>query len=222
MRRAKYICFEGTDGVGKTTQLKLLAEYLRGLGFKVMETKAFGAQQSEVSQEIRKIMLDAKWDMPDIAREYLAQAMTAICLQDVVYPVRYDYDFILQDRGVLSNLSYSQANRISSTIGEQLARYSNEGRVHDLYDCIIYLRGDVATALNKARGAKQEFESGDVIESRGKFFMAAVDENMQNEARKFWNVNEIQIDNKSIEQVAEDIKETIIDKFSLRSLTESR
>ncbi|MBE7087406.1 MAG: dTMP kinase, partial [Clostridiales bacterium] len=55
---AKFITFEGCEGVGKSTQLRLLQNYLNERNVKYFFTREPGG--SSVSEQIRKIILDGK------------------------------------------------------------------------------------------------------------------------------------------------------------------
>jgi dTMP kinase len=60
--RGRFISLEGGEGVGKSTQLKALAEALRGRGLEVVETREPGG--SPGAEAIRKLLLegeDERW-----------------------------------------------------------------------------------------------------------------------------------------------------------------
>jgi dTMP kinase len=104
MPTAKYICFEGTEGSGKSTQTQKLVDYLRSKGYKVLQTKEPGTPLSPLTMELRKIMLDSQYEsqLTMTARELISQAIRSIHLERVVIPALSEYDYIIQDRGILS------------------------------------------------------------------------------------------------------------------------
>ena len=111
MKKAKYICLEGTEGVGKTTQTRKLVDTLRARGYAVLETKEPGSPHSPLTMTLRGIMLDNQYDsqMTRPAREFISQAIRSIHLEQVIVPNLYKYDFIIQDRGILSGYAYGTA-----------------------------------------------------------------------------------------------------------------
>ncbi len=216
MKRARYICFEGTEGVGKTTQCNLLAQRLIASGYKVLLTKEPGTPYSPLTMVLRTIMLDKQYDteltLP--ARELISQAIRSIHLEKVVYPNLDQYDFIVQDRGVLSGLAYGVGCGNSKQWIEHLAQHvvDESGQIqqmYSLYDDVVYLQGNVSKGLDKAKAAKQEFAAGDAIEAKGVGFMNGVAANMNEYSKDFNGVKYINVDGKDIEQVAKEILEAL-------------
>lgn len=214
MKKATYICFEGTEGVGKTTQTQKLVDYLRGKGYSVLQTKEPGVNHAPLTMTLRAIMLDKQYDdaLTAPARELISQAIRSIHMEKVVLPAVAEYDFIVQDRGVLSGLSYGSAcgNDTETLVG--LAEYVTESSrsiLNDgLYDSIIYLKGDTSAGLKKALSAKQEFAQGDAMEARGNTFMEQVSRNMDDFSQAF-NTKTINVDGKNIEQVFAEILDVL-------------
>lgn len=189
-RKAKYFVLEGVEGCGKTTHCKLLAEYLRSKGFRVLETKEPGTPLAPLTMELRKVMLDAKYEsqMTPVAREFVSQAIRSIHVEKVIIPALQEYDYIIQDRGILSGLSYGHACGNQHLFLAQLASEvckNTGGDWSELYDMVVYLKNDVTKGLEIAKQSKQEFATGDAIEAKGNEFMATVAKDMDRMVNAF-------------------------------------
>lgn len=211
MSNARYICFEGTEGVGKTTQCNLLAQKLMTLGYRVLLTKEPGSPYAPLTMILRQIMLDRQYDealtLP--ARELISQAIRSIHLEKVIYPNLDNYDFILQDRGMLSGLAYGVACGNDPSWIDDLMRHIvdplKETSPYKLYSDIVFLRGDPTRGLETAKKSKQEFVAGDAIEAKGSAFMEVTAANMNKYSSAFTGVQYIDVDNQSIEEVHKEI-----------------
>lgn len=211
-RKAKYICLEGTEGVGKTTQTKRLVESLTAQGYRVLQTKEPGIDLVPLTMKLRGIMLDNQYDavLTKPAREFISQAIRSIHLERLIVPSLYEYDYIIQDRGILSGYAYGEAcgNSFDSihSMAVQNVDSADMGvlRPESIYDLVIYLRGNSVKGLQKAKASKQEFETGDAMESRGITFIDKVAKNMDEMSFRFKTVR-IDVDDKSIEEVHSEI-----------------
>jgi dTMP kinase len=214
MKKAVYICLEGTEGVGKTTQTQKLVDHLRSKGFKVLQTKEPGTNHAPLTMQLRAIMLDNQYDnqLTVPARELISQAIRSIHIEKVIIPALTEVDYIIQDRGILSGLSYGAAcgNDLDSLgflarfVAEPAKNILDEG----FYDGIIYLKGDTTAGLKKALEAKQEFATGDAMESRGNTFMQTAAANMDANSELF-NTTTINVEGKGIEEVFKDILQAL-------------
>lgn len=205
MINSRYVCFEGVDGVGKTTQIDKVYEYLTKKGFSVLKTKEPGSSIAPTTLQLRSLMLDSKYknEISSRSRELISQAIRSIHI-DTIKKESSGYDFILQDRGILSALSYGEASKMKEMDLKYLNDFSCSQDYDSLYDDIIYLRGSPEQSLEKALSAKQEFEQGDVIESYGSDFMTKVQKNMDRYSKEF-NTHVIDICDKNIDEVFIDI-----------------
>lgn len=213
MRKAKYICFEGTEGSGKTTHTTKLVKYLQEKGFKVLLTKEPGTPHAPITMELRGIMLDAKYDaqLTVVAREFISQAIRSIHIDKVILPALEEYDYIIQDRGILSGIAYGHACGNSHLFLSQLASETCRNAKcdwHDLYDKVIYLRNDTSKGLARAKLAKQEFAAGDAIEAKGDEFMLRVAKNMNEMVGAFSHCT-IDMEGKSVEENFNEILRSI-------------
>lgn len=210
MKKARYICLEGTEGVGKTTQTQLLVDVLKARGFSVLQTKEPGTSLVPLTMILRGIMLDAQYDaeLTRPARELISQAIRSIHMERLILPSLYNYDFIIQDRGVLSGLAYGTAcgndvRFLNQLIDDVMPIDDYTGTTVD-YERVVYLRGDSKKGLARAKTAKQEFAAGDAIEAKGDSFMTQVSKNMDFMSEGFPTVR-IDVDGKSIEDVHNEI-----------------
>ena len=145
---AQYIVFEGTEGVGKTTQTQKLVDYLKVQGFSVFHTKEPGTVHSPLTMQLRGIMLDNQYDdqLTQNARELVSQAIRSIHLEKVIRPAMNKYDFIVQDRGILSGLAYGEAcgndigwlETLADCVSEPMTS-SHNGFYNELYTRTIFL-----------------------------------------------------------------------------------
>jgi dTMP kinase len=210
MKKARYICFEGTDGAGKTTQIDKLVEHLRSKGLKVLQTSEPGTPLSPLTMTLRGIMLDKQYDaeMTSQARELVSQAIRSISYQKVVAPALQEYDYIIQSRGNLSALAYGKACGHADQDILYLGQYATNHNPLEMYDCIIYLRGDVSKGLQRASSAKQEYKAGDAMEAKGVSFLEPARENMD-EMSSWFPTATIFVDGKGIEEVFQEILKTL-------------
>lgn len=190
MRKAKYLCLEGTEGSGKSTHTAKLVKYLTEKGFKVLQTKEPGTPLAPLTMDLRGIMLDAKHEtqMTVPARELISQAIRSIHIEKVVIPALSEYDFIIQDRGILSGLAYGhQCGNSHWDLNHLAAMVTKVAGIpwHDLYDKVIYLKNDAAKGLARAKLAKQEFTAGDAMEAKGDAFMVKVAADMDEMVQAF-------------------------------------
>jgi dTMP kinase len=216
IKKAKYFVIEGVEGVGKTTQTQLLVDALKARGFSVLQTKEPGTSLVPLTMVLRGIMLDNQYDaeMTRPAREFISQAIRSIHLERLVVPALGKYDFIIQDRGILSGYAYGTAcgNTFSDLkqLTDQVVDAADNSLnvlppiTAEMYDTVLYLRGDSLKGLAKAKAAKQEFSTGDAMESRGDDFMTQVSFNMDHMSESF-NTVRIDVDGKSIEEVHNEI-----------------
>jgi thymidylate kinase len=136
----------------------------------------------------------------------------------VIIPNIYDYDYIIQDRGILSGYAYGEACgnhfddlRLMSARNVESADENHHVlplTPEHIYDSVIYLRGDSLKGLQKAKSSKQEFDGGDAMESRGDNFIIKVSKNMEQMSLRF-KTTTINVENKSIDEVHSEIMKSL-------------
>ncbi|MGC9454834.1 MAG: dTMP kinase [Phycisphaerae bacterium] len=104
----KFIVIDGPDGAGKTTQQKLLAQWLRDAGMRVVETQDPGG--TAIGDNIRRILLDGKHSEMAVATELmLYMASRAQLAEEVIRPALARGDCVLCDRWVSATIAYQGA-----------------------------------------------------------------------------------------------------------------
>ena len=105
MVRGKFITFEGCDGCGKSTQLRLLSEYLTKNNIGHIFTREPGG--GKISEAIREILLSGKnMEMTDECEALLYAASRVQHLSDRVEPALSEGKLVICDRYVDSSLAY--------------------------------------------------------------------------------------------------------------------
>jgi dTMP kinase len=107
--RRKFIVFDGPDGSGKSTQIKLLNDYLTKLSIEVVVTNDPGG--TPIGDQIRQLLkYGAKGKMDVLTELMLFMASRAQLLSDVILPAINDNKVILCDRFVSATCAYQGAS----------------------------------------------------------------------------------------------------------------
>jgi len=144
----RFITFEGIDGCGKTTQLRLLAQRLREQGRAVVETVEPGG--TEIGRQIRKILLDPANTSIHARTELLLYfASRAQNVEEVIRPALAAGQIVLCDRFTDSTLAYQGHGRgLDPDVILALDRIACHG-LHP--DTTILIDIDLETSLARAR-----------------------------------------------------------------------
>jgi dTMP kinase len=124
--RGVFVCFEGGEGAGKSTQSQLLRQRLETAGHGVVLTREPGA--TPVGAEVRRIVLDpTTGELADRTEALLYAADKAEHIHAVVRPALERGDVVITDRYVDSTLAYQGAGRdLDAGDLEWVARWATE------------------------------------------------------------------------------------------------
>ena len=123
-----FVCFEGGEGSGKSTQSRLLRDWLQAEGYPVLLT--FEPGDTEVGRQLRRIVLSPETgELADRTEALLYAADKAEHVDLVVQPALDRGEVVVTDRYVDSTLAYQGAGRtLDVREVEQVARWAT----HDL------------------------------------------------------------------------------------------
>ncbi|RJQ56502.1 MAG: dTMP kinase [Nitrospiraceae bacterium] len=147
-----FISFEGIEGAGKSTQSKLLAEYLRPRGHTVITTVEPGG--TGIGQQIRALLLEPGNHMDPLTELLLYYASRAQHAREVIYPALLKNTVVITDRFTDSTTAYQgYARGLDLSIIDAL----NEIVVPDLKPFLTFLLDlDVEEGLRRNRHARKE------------------------------------------------------------------
>jgi dTMP kinase len=145
----RFVALEGGEGAGKSTQLELLAQWLRERGHDVVVTREPGA--TAAGAKVRAVLLDPETGrLAPRAEALLYAADRAQHVAEVVRPALRRGAVVLTDRYVDSSLAYQGAGReLERDDVARLSRWATEGLVPDL---VVLLDVDPEVGLLRATG----------------------------------------------------------------------
>ncbi len=133
-----FITFEGVEGCGKTTQIKLLSDFLSARNIQAVLTREPGG--CPIADKIRAILLDAEnRDLSPLAELMLYGAARAQHVTEVIAPALSGGKIVLCDRFCDATVAYQSFGRgIDRDVIDSLNHHACQGVSPDLtvlFDC---------------------------------------------------------------------------------------
>lgn len=165
--KGTFITFEGCEGAGKSTQIRLLSQYLAEQGKECVVTREPGG--SAISEAIRAVILDGKnTAMTDECEALLYAAARAQHLSDTVLPALEAGKTVLCDRYIFSSFAYQGYGRgLDMGFLRAVNSFALQGHMPDI---TLFLDIPPRSAFERKHGADQN----DRIEQAGEAFHARV------------------------------------------------
>lgn len=160
MIRGKLVVFEGPEGAGKTTQLRLVSEWLSTCGAEVVAVREPGG--TVLGDEIRRILLDPGSEITARAEALLFMASRAQLVEREIVPALQQGVIVLLDRFFLSTYAYQGAGRgLPDEVIPVVNRFATDGLVPDV---TLLLSVPAEEGLDRAarRGTQDRMEQADV------------------------------------------------------------
>lgn len=200
MKKGLFITLEGADGCGKTTQLRLLTEYLKNRGYDVVLTREPGC--NGLGEKIRSLLLDYDGEVSPVCESFLFLADRA---QNIDVIVRKNVELgkiVISDRHTDSSLAYQGYGRqLDVDKIDMLNNIATSGLKPDL---TIVFDVDVETSMQRVGNEK------DRMESAGKEFFERVRQGYLKIAQK--EPNRVKVINSvdSIENIHNQVKNLFV------------
>lgn len=172
--RGLFLCLDGPDGGGKTTQAALLAEWLCARGLEVVACRDPGG--TPLGDRLRSILLDRSTTHLTLRAEMLLyMASRAQLVEEIIRPALVAGKVVISDRYLLANIVYQgYAGGLPVEEIGQVGRAATGGLLPDLTLIL-----DVPAALAKERVG----QARDRIEDRPDEYRARVREGFLQVAR---------------------------------------
>ncbi len=133
--KGKFIVFEGVEGVGKTTQCRLLKEHLEREGYSVVLTREPGGVPS--AEDIRKIVLGSSYELDPVTELFLFEAARREHFLYIIKPALKEGKVVICDRFTYSTVSYQgYAGKVDLSL---IRRLNKEAVDYVVPDVAIFL-----------------------------------------------------------------------------------
>lgn len=166
MSEALFITFEGGEGGGKSTQAKLLFDWMNERGIPCVLTKEPGTSFVEECVKIRELLLDPRYNLTPSSELLLFLADRAQHIEKFILPTLKSGKHVICDRYSDSTRVYQSARGLSKRIIDQLLDFAT-GKLSP--DVTFLLDVPIDVGLDRAR-LKSIYKDGDRMEKAGDKF----------------------------------------------------
>ncbi|MDE6614060.1 MAG: dTMP kinase [Clostridia bacterium] len=161
--KGKFITFEGGEGVGKTTQLRMIKDYLDKKGVDAVFLREPGG--NAISEKIRAVILDrANVAMTGMCEAMLYSAARAQLCEEVIRPALNSGKLVVCDRFIDSTFAYQGVAR--GLGGEKIDMLNSLACGEIMPDLTVFLNIEPALAFQRKGGA----DADDRLEQEGMNF----------------------------------------------------
>ncbi len=176
--KGKFITFEGCEGVGKSTQLRLLQEYFRDNNIEAVFTREPGGVR--ICETIRGVILNKEFtEMSSTCEAMLYAASRAQLVSEIILPALNSGKIVLCDRYVDSSYAYQgYAREIGIDKIEEINKPAMSSAIPDL---TIFLDLSPKDAFRRKGGR----DSDDRMENEKIEFHEKVYEGYKEVAKRF-------------------------------------
>ncbi|MDY6914543.1 MAG: dTMP kinase [Planctomycetota bacterium] len=197
----RFIVIDGPDGAGKSTQLTLLANWLRDQGVSIVETRDPGG--TAVGDKIRKILLDTTNSKMTVGCEILLyMASRTQLMGEVIGPALQRNECVLCDRWVSATVAYQAAEN-----------KAKPAEIMEIYELALRgIRPDLTVILDvpAEAGLSRLTDAPDRMEAKGLGFHQKVRELFLKQAEAEPQAFAVVNASGSVEQVQDRLQDIIV------------
>lgn len=155
LKRGLFITFEGPEGSGKSTHSKLLCDFLRKRGLRVLHTREPGG--TAISEKIRRVLLEPRNKGMDVVCELLLyMAARAQIVKEKIRPALKKGEIVVCDRFLDATVVYQgYAGGIDIELIKRMGGLATGGLLPDV---TFLLDIDVKRGLRRAGKTKDRME----------------------------------------------------------------
>lgn len=162
-----FITFEGIDGSGKSTHIKLLRKKLEEEGHSVEVFREPGG--TELSEKIRSLLLNSEVDIDPVSELLLFSAARAQLISERVLPLLERGTFVILDRFYDSTTAYQGYGRSSSSL-EEIEELNQLASHHRKPDLTFYLK----ISLEESKKRREKLPRDRMEQSGDEFYRKVI------------------------------------------------
>lgn len=147
------LSFEGIDGSGKSTQIKLLKKYLEERNHRVKVFREPGG--TSISEQIRSLLLDASQRIDPVTELLLFSSARSQLVAEKVLPLLKEGTIVILDRYYDSTTAYQGYGRQSIDL-EKIRQINEIASHHRKPDLTFYLRISLEEARNRTASEEKD------------------------------------------------------------------
>jgi dTMP kinase len=201
-----FITFEGIDGSGKSTQLRLLANFLKANGCDVLLTREPGG--TPVGNRLRAALLDAQEEVDPLTELLVFAADRAQHVRRVLRPALAAGQVVFSDRYADATAAYQGAGRgFSPELISEIIELATEGLKPDLTLLFDLSVDDSAARTRRRVNSKQQ---GDRLDGENPDFHMRVREAYLRLAQSEPDRMKVVATDRAVEDTHERVKEIVI------------
>jgi dTMP kinase len=213
-----FITFEGIDGSGKSTQLRLLTNFLGSQGCEILVTREPGG--TPVGLRLRAALLDAQEQVDPLAELLVFAADRAQHVRRVLRPALAAGRIVLSDRYADATKAYQGAGRgFSAELISEIIQLATEGLVPDL---TLLFDLSVTESSVRTRRRSENKQTGDRLDLEDSEFHTRVREAYLRLAEKEPERFRLVTTNGPVEETHERVKEIVVPFLEARGQIVSR